>query len=193
MSNGIATFDLTIDPGKLSKSELTSVRVAMGLAGLAAVVLGAVVLARPGATLAINAVLFGLYFLFGGVARLARGVIMTGATGGIRVLNIVLGVLLLGVGIVAIRNPLNSFAVLGMIIGISWLVEAVAALVETAPDASKWFSMLFGAISLVAGIAILLSPVNSLAVLVLVGGVFLVISGASQTVMAFTFGRTARA
>ncbi|MBC7761704.1 MAG: DUF308 domain-containing protein, partial [Candidatus Saccharibacteria bacterium] len=176
MSNGIATFDLTIDPGKLSKSELTSVRVAMGLAGLAAGVLGTVVLARPGATLAITAVLFGLYFVFGGVARLARGVIMTGATGGIRVLNIVLGVLPLGAGIVAIRNPLNSFAVLGMIIGISWLVEGMAALVETALDASKWFSMLFGAISLFAGIAILLSPVNSLAVLVLVGGVFLVIS-----------------
>ena len=69
--------------------------------------------------------------------------------------------------------------------------EGVAALVETAPDASKWFGTLFGAISVVAGISILLSPVGSLAVLVLVGGVFLIISGASQIMMAVTFGRRA--
>ncbi|WP_166790751.1 HdeD family acid-resistance protein [Cryobacterium mannosilyticum] len=193
MSNGVATFDLTIDPRNLSKSELISVKVAMGLAGLVAVALGIIVLVWPAATLAIVAGLFGLYFLFGGVARVARGVFMTGATGGIRVLNILLGVLLLVAGIIAIRNPLNSLAVLGMVIGISWLVEGVAALVETAPDASKWFGTLFGAISVVAGISILLSPIDSLAVLVLVGGVFLVISGVSQVVMGFTFGRGARA
>ncbi|TFD73022.1 hypothetical protein E3T48_14930 [Cryobacterium fucosi] len=165
---------------------------AMGLAGLVALVLGILVLVWPAATLAIIAGLLGLYFLIGGVARVARGVFMTGATGGIRVLDILLGVLLLVAGIIAIRNPLDSLAVLGMVIGISWLVEGVAALVETAPDASKWFGTLFGAISVVAGISILLSPIDSLAVFALLGGVFLVISGVSQAVMALMFGRRAR-
>ena len=80
-----------------------------------------------------------------------------------------------------------------MVIGISWLVEGVAALVETALAASKWFGMLFGAISVVAGILILLSPIDSRAVLVLVGGVLVVISGVSQVVMVFTVGRGSRA
>ena len=191
MANGVTAFDLTIDPRNLSKSELIGARVAMAVAGVLAVALGIMVLAWSAATLAIVAVLFGLYFLFGGVSRVARGLFMTGTAGGIRVLNILLGVLLLVAGIVSIRNPLNSLAVLGLVIGISWLVEGVAALVETAPDASKWFGTLFGAISVVAGISILLSPVGSLAVLVLVGGVFLIISGASQIMMAVTFGRRA--
>ncbi|MDY7543888.1 DUF308 domain-containing protein [Cryobacterium breve] len=192
MSNPVAVFDLTIDPRKLSKSEVTTIRTAMAIGGVVAVILGVMILVWPGATLNVIAVLFGLYFLVGGIARIVRGIAMAGGSAGVRVLNILLGVLLLVAGIVAIRNPIGSLAVLGMVIGISWLIEGVAALVETASDSSRWFGILFAVISIVAGIVVLLSPVNSLGVLVVVGGVFLIVSGLVQLVMSFTLGRGAQ-
>ncbi|TFB90239.1 hypothetical protein E3O44_01075 [Cryobacterium algoricola] len=192
MSNPVAVFDLTIDPRTLSKSEVTTIRTAMAIGGLVAVILGVMILVWPGATLNVIAVLFGLYFLVGGIARIVRGIAMAGGSAGVRVLNILLGVLLLVAGIVAIRNPIGSLAVLGMVIGISWLIEGVAALVETASDSSRWFGILFAVISIVAGIVVLLSPVDSLGVLVVVGGVFLIVSGLVQLVMSFTLGRGAQ-
>jgi uncharacterized membrane protein HdeD (DUF308 family) len=193
MSHPATVFDLTIDPSSMSASEIRAVRAAMAFGGVMALVLGVIVLAWPSATLTIVAVLFGLYFLIGGVARVARGAFMTGAGGGIRVLNILFGVLLVIAGIIAIRNPVGSLAVLGMVVGISWLVEGVAALVETAPDSSRWAGTLFGAISVIAGIVVLLSPVDSLATLILVGGIFLLVSGIMQLATSFTFGRGAKA
>jgi len=192
MSNPAAVFDLTIDPSRLSKSELTTVRTAMAVGGVVAIVLGVMILVWPEATLGIVAVLFGLYFLIGGVVRIVRGIVMVGGSAGVRVLNILLGVLLLVAGVIAIRNPIGTIAVLGMVIGISWLIEGVAALVETSTDSSRWFGILFAVISIVAGIVVLLSPVNSLGVLVIVGGVFLIVSGLVQLVMSFTIGRGAR-
>lgn len=191
-SLGFAMFDLRLDPSSLSGTEITGARVAFGISGALAVVLGVLVLAWPEATLALVALLLGLYFLVTGIVRVVRGIAMSGAPGG-RVLGILLGVLLLVAGIVAIRNPLDSLIVLGLVIGISWIVEGVAALVETAPDSSRWFGTLLGAVSVVAGIVVLFSPLESLGVLVILGGVFLILSGAVQLMEAFTFGRQARA
>ena len=192
MSNPATAFDLMIDPTRLSKSELTTMRTAMAVGGVVAIVLGVMILVWPGATLNVVAVLFGLYFLIGGIARIVRGIVMVGGSAGVRVLNILLGVLLLVAGVIGIRNPIGTIAVLGMVIGISWLIEGVAALVETSTDSSRWFGILFAVISIVAGIVVLLSPVNSLGVLVIVGGVFLIVSGLVQLVMSFTIGRGAR-
>jgi uncharacterized membrane protein HdeD (DUF308 family) len=192
VSNDVMGFDLRIDPANLTNSELAGTRMAIGVNGAVAIVLGILVLVWPSATVSLIAILIGLYFLVSGAIRLGRGIFMRGATVGGRVLGILLGVLLVVTGIIAIRNPLNTLVVLGLVIGISWIVEGVAAIVETAPDSSKWFGTLFGAISIVAGIVVLLSPLDSVAILAVIAGIFLVVSGVMQVVQAFTLGRAQR-
>lgn len=192
MSQGVTVFDLTIDPTQLSKSEVMGIRVAIGISGLVAVGLGIVVLVWPESTLSVIAVLFGLYFLIVGIVRVTRGLFTTGMSGGLRILAILLGLLLIIAGIITIRNPLDSLVVLGMLVGISWIIEGVAALVETASDSSRWFGTLFGAISIIAGIIVLLVPLQSLSVLVIIGGIFLIASGLVQLAQSFTFGRAAK-
>ena len=189
MPSTVTAYDLSLDSRALSKSEITGVRLAIAGTGLLALVVGIVILVWPDTTVAVLGVLFGLYFLISGIVHVARGLLTKGASGGSRVLNILLGVLLVVGGIVAIRNPLDSLAVLGMLIGISWIVEGVAALVETSPDSSRWFGTVFGAIAVVAGVVVLFSPVESVTILVVIGGVFLVLSGIVQLVQAFMFGR----
>ena len=180
---------LMVDRSRLSPSQVAGVRLAFVISGLVAIGLGTLMLVWTEATLAVIALLFGLYFVISGILRIVRGLVSTGAELGGRVFNIVFGLIMLIVGIVAIRNPEGSLAVLGLAIGISWIVEGIAALTEYTADASRWFGVLFGVIGIVAGVIVLFVPLQSLGVLVTVGGVALIVSGLVQLVLAFTIGR----
>lgn len=181
-----------IDPSRLSKNEVNGIRVALGISAVVALVLGILVLVWPEKTAGLIAILFGLYFLIVGVVRLAKGIFSRGISGGSRVLSILLGLLLVIAGIFALRNLGTTVALLGIIIGIGWIIEGVAALVESAADSSRWPGIVFGIISIIAGIVVLFLPQESVAILVWVGGIFLVVAGLVQLVQAFTFGRSAQ-
>jgi uncharacterized membrane protein HdeD (DUF308 family) len=133
-----AVFAIAIDPRQLSSREISGIRVAFAVSAVVAIAIGTILLVWTEATLAVIAVLFGLYFVISGVVRIVRGVASTGSAAGGRVLNIVLGVLVLIRGILALRNPEGSLAVLGLLVGIVWIVEGVAALVEYTTDSSRW-------------------------------------------------------
>lgn len=182
-----------IDPDRLSKSEVNGIRVALGISSVIALVLGILILVWPDKTAGLLAVLFGLYFLIVGIVRLAKGIFSRGISGGSRTLNIVLGLLLVIAGIFALRNLDSTVALLGIIIGIAWIIEGVAALVESATDGSRWPGILFGVISIIAGIVVLFLPEATVVVLIWIGGIFLVVAGLVQLVQAFTFGRKSAA
>ncbi|TFC57101.1 HdeD family acid-resistance protein [Cryobacterium sp. TMB1-7] len=184
-----AVFAIAIDPRQLSAREISGIRVAFAVSAVVAIAIGAILLVWTEATLTVIAVLFGLYFVISGVVRIARGVASTGSAAGGRVLNIVLGVLVLILGILARRNPEGSLAVLGLVVGIVWIVEGVAALVEYTTDSSRWPGILLGVVGVLAGLIVLFAPVQTIGVLVTIGGIMLIISGLVQLVRAFTFGR----
>ncbi|MGY4856816.1 HdeD family acid-resistance protein [Cryobacterium sp. AP23] len=184
-----AVIGLALDPRNLSSREITGLRVAFAVSALVAIGIGTILLVWTEATLAVIAVLFGLYFLFSGVVRIVRGVASTGVSTGARVLNIVFGVLVLVLGILALRNPEGSLTVLGLLVGIVWIVDGVAALVEYSTDSSRWPGILLGVVGVVAGVIVLFAPVETIGVLVTIGGIMLIISGLVQLVRAFTFGR----
>ena len=191
--NQSAVFGLALDPRNLTSREIMGLRVAFAVSALVAIGIGTILLVWTEATLTVIAVLFGLYFVTSGVVRIVRGVASTGVATGGRVLNIVLGILVLILGIVALRNPEGSLAVLGLIVGIVWIVDGAAALVEYSTDSSRWPGILLGVVGLVAGCIVLFAPVQTIGVLVTVGGIMLIISGLVQLVRAFTFGRGAAA
>ena len=188
-ANHSAVFGLALDPRNLTAREVTGLRVAFAVSALVAIAIGTILLVWTTATLAVIAVLFGLYFVISGVVRIVRGVAGTGVATGGRVLNIVLGILVLILGIVALRNPEGSLAVLGLVIGIVWIVDGAAALVEYSTDSSRWPGVLLGVVGIVAGGIVLFAPVETIGVLVTIGGIMLIVSGFVQLVRAFTFGR----
>lgn len=179
---------LGLDTSELSSRTINAVRTGFGISGVVSLILGLLVLFWPEATLSVIAFFFGLYFLISGGLRVVSGII-SAMTPGLRVLNIIVGLLLFIVGIVAIRNPLSSLAVLGMLVGIAWIIEGIMAFVETESGGSRWYAITFGILSVVAGIVVLFLPVASLAALVIFGGIFLVVLGVVQLVRAITFGR----
>jgi hypothetical protein len=179
---------LNLDINELTRKAVRNIRGGLALTGVLSIILGALVLFWPGATLDVVAVLFGLYFLISGAVRVVTGII-TPLSGGLRVLNILTGVLIFIVGVVAMRNPLASLAVLGMVIGIAWIVEGIMALTESESGGSRWYAITYGVISILAGAVVLFLPVGSLAALVVFGGIFLVVLGIVEVVRAFAFGR----
>ena len=179
---------LSLDISELTRKAVRSIRAGLALTGVLSIVLGALVLFWPEATLEVVAFLFGLYFLLSGAIRVVTG-IFTPLSGGLRVLNILTGVLIFIVGVVAMRNPLASLAVLGMVIGIAWIIEGIMALTESESGGSRWYAIAYGIISIIAGAVVLLLPVGSLATLVVFGGIFLVVLGIVEVVRAIAFGR----
>ena len=179
---------LNLDISELTREVVRNIRRGMVLTGVLSVVLGALVLFWPGATLDVIAFLFGLYFLVSGAVRVVTGLVMP-LMGGLRVLNILIGILLFIVGVAAIRNPLASLAVLGLIIGIAWIVEGVMSLTEVESGGSRWYAIAYGVISIIAGAVVLFLPVGSLTALVVFGGIFLMVLGIVGVVRALSFGR----
>ncbi|AQS68788.1 HdeD family acid-resistance protein [Streptomyces pactum] len=154
------------------------------LTGIASLVLGVLVLVWPGASLRAAGVLFGLYLVVSGVLQLAAA-FGTHRTTSLRVLAFISGAVSILLGLFCFRGPLQSVLLLALWIGIGWLFRGVtqvlAAVHDPAMPARGWH-ILLGAVTVVAGIVLIDSPVDSAAVLMLVGGWWLVAVGVVEIV-----------
>jgi uncharacterized membrane protein HdeD (DUF308 family) len=155
-------------------------------------IFGGLILGWPGATLLVIAVLIGLYFLIRGVVRLVAGIFAPGLTAGGRTLSIILGVLLIAVGIFALKNPGDSLALLGILIGLSWIIDGIASLIEASRALSRGFAITAGLLSIIAGVVVLFVPIEGVAVLAIVAGVFLLVIAVAQLVGAIALGSAAK-
>ena len=191
----ITVEDFSLDARHLSKSAINAVRFAFGVAGVVALILGIVLLVEPVKTFTVVAIILGINFLVVGVVRVALSIFTSGVSAGLRVLNILFGVLLIIVGVAAIKNSAVAAELLVIfvvvLIGIGWIIEGVLALVESGKSESRSWAIIFGVISVLAGITVLLVPVSSALVLILISGISLVALGIVGILRAFTFGKAA--
>ncbi|WP_067683642.1 HdeD family acid-resistance protein [Nocardia miyunensis] len=163
------------------------------VSGLAALVLGVVVLAWPGISILVAAVLFGVYLVVSGLAEIVFALILHVSVPS-RVLLFLAGALSIGLGVLAFRHFGAGYAVLLLAIwvGIGFLFQGVA---ETATAISlpelpgRGWHLFFGVISMLAGLVVLAWPFHSIVVLTIVTGVWLVVLGGFQIVSAFTTRR----
>jgi len=188
------TFDeFALDPSKLAKSAIKGLRLAFGISGAVALILGIVLLFWPTKTLAVVAIFLGINFLITGAVKVALGIFTYGLSAGMRILDILFGLIILVAGIVAIKNSAATGEVLliftVIIIGIAWIIEGILAIVESGRTASRTWAILFGGLSIVAGIVVLVVPTWSAVWLLLITGISLIILGIVGIVRAFSFGR----
>ncbi|MEV7529629.1 HdeD family acid-resistance protein [Streptomyces hydrogenans] len=167
---------------------------ALLVAGLVALVLGVLVLVWPGASLLAAGVLFGLYLLFSGVTQLVAA-FGTHATASLRVPAFISGALSILLGLFCFRGATQSILLLALWIGIGWLFRGITQTVAAASDPAmpaRGWQVFLGVVSAVAGVVLIVSPLESVAVLTLLGGIWLIAVGAAEIVTAIQIRSRAR-
>lgn len=147
--------------------------------GLVAVALGVMVLAWPGATLAVLGALFGAYLLITGIFQLA-GAFGAHVPGHLRVLSFISGALAVLLGLLCFRGPAQSILLLALWIGFSWLLRGVmmtAAAVSHEGMPARGWQIFLGVISMLGGIILIVAPFGSITALAVVAGIWLLALG----------------
>ncbi|MBL1107815.1 HdeD family acid-resistance protein [Streptomyces sp. 5-8] len=164
------------------------------ITGVGSLVLGILVLVWPDESLLVVGVLFGLYLLYSGVLQLVSAFGTHQATS-LRVLAFISGALSILLGLVCFRGPMQSILLLALWIGIGWLfrgiTQTVAAVHDSRMPARGW-QIFLGIVTFIAGIVLIDSPFESIAVLTLVGGIWLIVVGVVEIVTALRIRGRAR-
>lgn len=161
-------------------------------AGIVTVLLGLVVAVLPTQSLTVITVLLGVLMIISGIYQLVR---VFDSRERQRVWHGLAALLFIVIGVVLIRHLHLSFAIIGLIIGLTWIVQGVSALMSgiaiRGANGAGWL-MFFGVISLLAGIVVVSSPVSSVTALAVLAGVWFIVMGLMEIVGAFAMRRAAR-
>lgn len=181
-----------VDLKNVEKSVINTVRAAIGVSGAVSLIIGVLILVWPVKTAVVVAGIVAVYAVIAGVVNLAIGIFSRKLGGWARFGFLALGVVFLIAAVVSFSNlaaAATGLAVLvGVLFGISWIVEGVVGLTLIGDSASKVWTIVYALISIVAGILVLTSPLWGAALLWLWLGVSLVVMGIVQIVRAIRFG-----
>jgi uncharacterized membrane protein HdeD (DUF308 family) len=166
------------------------------VAGLLTVVLGGIVLAWPGPTILVASTLFGVFLLLTGFTELFLAFTLP-RSGGTRFLLFISGALSLILAVLSFRHFGDAYAVLllSLWIGIGFIFQGVSEVAISIGEKNLpgrgWYAVL-GIISVIAGFVVLVWPFDSIVVLAVVTGVWLVVIGVVQIVQAFQIRKDAK-
>jgi uncharacterized membrane protein HdeD (DUF308 family) len=153
--------------------------------GVVTLVLGLIVSFNPTTSLNVIAVLLGVLMIASGIFHLIRAFASSESR---RVWAGIAGLLLIVIGVVLIRHLNLTVAAIGLLIGATWIVQGIAALAAALSGGSRegrgWW-ILFGAVSLIAGIVVAATPVSSVRAIAILVGIWFVIQGLCEIIAAF--------
>jgi len=151
--------------------------------GAITLILGIIIAFHPTQSLVAIAVLLGVVMLVTGVYHIARAI---GGHEGERVWRGLAGVLFFLVGIALIRHLNLSVALIGFFVGLTWIIQGVSVLVESfGPGRERTqtgWTVVFGIISLIAGIVVVASPISSVTALTILLGIWFIVMGIMEII-----------
>ena len=149
--------------------------------GLVTIVFGVIVTAHPNGSLRVLADLIGIAMIVSGIFHLIRAADRKARH---RLWMGIVGLLLVALGVVLIRHLHLTLALLGLLVGLSWIVQGIAGLMSAfcgPREGAVWWAV-FGSVSLIAGIVVTASPLSSVTVLAVLVGVWLLVIGLLEIV-----------
>jgi uncharacterized membrane protein HdeD (DUF308 family) len=160
--------------------------------GVLTLILGIIVSFHPSGSLNLVAVLIGILMILSGIFHLIR---VFGPDESHRVWLGLAGLLFIVIGVVMIRHLHLTVALIGLFVGITWVVQGVTALIAGiaggAREGGGWW-IAFGAVSLIAGIVVIATPTSSLTVLAALLGIWFIIMGLFEIISGFILRRLTR-
>jgi uncharacterized membrane protein HdeD (DUF308 family) len=155
--------------------------------GVLTLAVGVAALIWPGPTLVVIAVLFGIQLVVAGIFQFVSAFGMDESTGS-RVLYVLLGALSIFVGIYAVRHLGVTLGAIALLLGIYWIVSGFVQLFTAISHREiphRGWAIALAILSIVAGVIVVAEPAISLLTLTIVLGVWLVIYGIMEIVIAF--------
>jgi uncharacterized membrane protein HdeD (DUF308 family) len=186
--------DQTVFEGPLQQLARSAWQVLL-LIGVLAVALGVIVLAWPGKTLFVAGVLFGIYLVFSGIGYVFAA-FGTHAGAAMRVLTFITGVVSLVLGFFCFRDKFEAVTLLALWVGISWVFRGMtllAAALSFDHMPGRGWQAFSGLIIVIGGGVMIVSPLDSIAVLTLVAGCWLIVIGIMDVITAFQVRSRAKA
>jgi uncharacterized membrane protein HdeD (DUF308 family) len=166
-----------LPPGVVRGSWLAAV-----VLGALTLILGLIVSLHPSNSVNVIAVLLGILMILSGIFHLIRVFDPEEAH---RVWLGIAGLLFIVIGVILIRHIHLTRAIIGLIIGITWIVQGLAALIGGISggvrEGRAWW-IIFGAASLIAGIAVTVTPSSSLNVLATLLGIWFMVMGVFEII-----------
>jgi len=160
--------------------------------GVATLILGIIVSFHPTGSLNVVAVLFGVLMILSGIFHLIRVFDPEELN---RVWAGISGLLFIVIGVILIRHLHLTRALIGLFIGITWIVQGLGAIIGGAAGGARggrgWW-IAFGLVSIVAGIVVVATPTSSLNVLAELLGIWFIIMGIFEIAGGFMLRRALR-
>lgn len=156
--------------------------------GLATAALGITLAVWPKQTLTVVAVIVAIQVIASGVLRIIIAIAGTSMEGGVRAVVGFTGALALIVGLLFLRDPVQTVLIVTILLGVWWVVGGVVdilgAILGRATGHRAW-DIIAGVITLLAGAVLLINPKVSLGALVVVSCIWLIVVGVVAIVAAF--------
>jgi uncharacterized membrane protein HdeD (DUF308 family) len=160
--------------------------------GALTLILGLIVSFHPTGSLNAIAVLLGILMILSGIFHLIR---VFDPKEVHRVWLGIAGLLFIVIGVVLIRHLHLTRSVIGLIIGITWIVQGLTALIGGISggvrEGRAWW-IIFGVVSLIAGIVVAATPASSLNVLAVLLGIWFAVMGIFEIIGGLLLRRALR-
>ena len=156
--------------------------------GLVTTALGVILAVWPKQTLVVLAVIIAIQIIVSGVFRLIAAVAGSSMEGGLRAVVGFSGALAIVVGLLFLRDPVQTLLIITILLGVWWviggIVDIIGAVLRPAPGRRMW-DITAGAITVLAGAVLLINPEVSLGALLVVSCIWLIVVGIIAVAMAF--------
>jgi uncharacterized membrane protein HdeD (DUF308 family) len=153
--------------------------------GVLTLILGLIVTFHPTTSLNVIAVLLGILLILSGIFHLIR---VFDPRERHRVWLGIAGLLFIVIGVILIRHLHLTRSIIGLVIGLTWIVQGLTALIGGISggvrEGRAWW-IIFGVVSLIAGIVVVAAPASSLDVLAVLLGVWFVVMGIFEIIGGF--------
>lgn len=159
----------------------------LALLGALSVAFGALLIFWPGQTLTVVTTIIGLFMVINGLIRF--GVAVFNSDTEHRIMMIIVGIAGVVLGIVVMRNPEATIALIVLITAVFWIIQGMVDFFHGVtkrdmPDAS--LRVVFGVMSALFGVVVLVWPDISVGVFAVLTGIYFVFFGVLEIVAAMS-------
>ena len=153
--------------------------------GVVTLILGLIATFHPTTSLNVIAVLLGILMIVSGIFHLIR---VFDPRERNRVWLGIAGLLFIVIGVILIRHLHLTRSIIGLVIGLTWIVQGLTALIGGISggvrEGRAWW-IIFGVVSLIAGIVVVSAPASSLDTLAVLLGIWFVVMGIFEIIGGF--------